>query len=112
MGNWFRSVGRPSDAIVRGPPHQPRFLHRPAPFRLCTAHQSNPSGAARSRRVDDRVVRGSARHSNSLRSLDLLLAIAIGVVTSPRHARENAIHPITILSGLPAAGLSLVTLRL
>jgi HAE1 family hydrophobic/amphiphilic exporter-1 len=58
---------------------------------------------------------GSAKaFEDSLRSLGLLLAIAIGVVYIVLGMLyENAIHPITILSGLPAAGLgALVTLRL
>jgi hydrophobic/amphiphilic exporter-1 (mainly G- bacteria), HAE1 family len=49
-----------------------------------------------------------------LKSLGLLLAIAIGVVYIVLGMLyENAIQPLTILSGLPAAGLgALVTLRL
>jgi HAE1 family hydrophobic/amphiphilic exporter-1 len=51
---------------------------------------------------------------DSLRSLGLLLAIAIGVVYIVLGMLyENAVQPLTILSGLPAAGLgALVTLRL
>jgi HAE1 family hydrophobic/amphiphilic exporter-1 len=58
---------------------------------------------------------GSAKaFEDSLRSLGMLLAIAIGVVyIALGMLYENAIQPLTILSGLPAAGLgALVTLRL
>jgi hydrophobic/amphiphilic exporter-1 (mainly G- bacteria), HAE1 family len=56
---------------------------------------------------------GSARtFQTSLSNLSLLLFIAIGVVYSVRGALyESYIHPLTILSGLPSAGLgALVTL--
>jgi len=58
---------------------------------------------------------GSAKvFEDSLKSLGLLLAIAIGVVYIVLGMLyENTIQPLTILSGLPAAGLgALVTLRL
>jgi HAE1 family hydrophobic/amphiphilic exporter-1 len=58
---------------------------------------------------------GSAKaFEDSLRSLGMLLVIAIGVVyIALGMLYENAIQPLTILSGLPAAGLgALVTLRL
>jgi hydrophobic/amphiphilic exporter-1 (mainly G- bacteria), HAE1 family len=58
---------------------------------------------------------GSAKvFEDSLKSLGLLLVIAIGVVYIVLGMLyENAIQPLTILSGLPAAGLgALVTLRL
>jgi HAE1 family hydrophobic/amphiphilic exporter-1 len=58
---------------------------------------------------------GTARaFEESLKSLGLLLAIAIGVVYIVLGMLyENAVQPLTILSGLPAAGLgALLTLRL
>jgi hydrophobe/amphiphile efflux-1 (HAE1) family protein len=58
---------------------------------------------------------GSAKvFEDSLRNLSLLLAVAIGVVYIVLGMLyESAIQPLTILSGLPAAGLgALITLRL
>jgi HAE1 family hydrophobic/amphiphilic exporter-1 len=58
---------------------------------------------------------GSAKvFEDSLRSLGLLLAVAIGVVYIVLGMLyESALQPLTILSGLPAAGLgALITLRL
>src|SRR5262249_10488446 len=58
---------------------------------------------------------GSAKvFQESMRNLGLLLFIAIGVVYIVLGALyESYIHPITILSGLPSAGLgALVTLTL
>ena len=58
---------------------------------------------------------GSAKaFEDSLRSLGFLLAIAVGVVYIVLGMLyENTVQPLTILSGLPAAGLgALITLRL
>ena len=64
---------------------------------------------------DDRAFEGSAKaFEDSVRNLGLLLIVAIGVVYIVLGMLyESYIHPLTILSGLPSAGLgALLTLWL